>query len=219
MKFLVLAPHADDEVLGVGGAIIKHLDEGHEVHWVLVTGKYGKTEMDVKRRFELLRSHGKDVGFSTVNLLNYEPTLLNSENNKNLIDELSQVFLQIQPQIIYLPFPGDVHTDHEMCFNAGISASKSFRAPFVRETRVYETLSETNFSLDPRYATFRPNLYIDISKQFERKLKMVEFYGAEFREHPFPRSVESIKSLGILRGAEANCTYAEAFQILKKIES
>ena len=43
------------------------------------------------------------------------------------------------------------------------------------------------------------------------------FYD-EIKKHPFPRSIESVKSLAILRGAQINVKYAEAFKLLKKIE-
>ena len=75
----------------------------------------------------------------------------------------------------------------------------------------YETLSETNFALKE---TFVPNFFIDISKNLNKKIKTMKVYKSEIKKHPFPRSVDSIKSLAILRGSQAGFKYAEAFKII-----
>ena len=42
-RVLVIAPHADDESLGCGGSILRHVSEGDDVHWLLVTGMSEKS--------------------------------------------------------------------------------------------------------------------------------------------------------------------------------
>ena len=46
-NFLVVAAHPDDEVLGCGGTIVKHINQGDEVH-VLILAE-GITSRDTKR--------------------------------------------------------------------------------------------------------------------------------------------------------------------------
>ena len=37
MKTIVIAPHADDELLGCGGTLIKRGNSGAEISWLLIT--------------------------------------------------------------------------------------------------------------------------------------------------------------------------------------
>ena len=52
MKTLVIAPHPDDETLGVGGTIIKRIKKGHKVALLLITSlkndKYSKKKKNKK---------------------------------------------------------------------------------------------------------------------------------------------------------------------------
>ncbi|GAH41638.1 unnamed protein product, partial [marine sediment metagenome] len=40
MKILVIAPHPDDETIGAGGTIARHVAHGDEVYWCIVTQGY-----------------------------------------------------------------------------------------------------------------------------------------------------------------------------------
>ena len=80
-----------------------------------------------------------------------------------------------------------------------------------------ETLSETDFALSAGCG-FVPNMFVDISGQFTCKMQILRVFESELRPHPFPRSVEAIEALALLRGAAAGCRYAESFVILKEIQ-
>ena len=82
----------------------------------------------------------------------------------------------------------------------------------------YETISETDFALNPTEKPFTPNLFIDISDHLEEKIDLLKIYKSELGIHPFPRSQVSITSLALLRGAQIGSQAAEAFQILKQLE-
>ena len=59
---------------------------------------------------------------------------------------------------------------------------------------------------------------MDISDTIESKIEAIKIYDTELGVHPFPRSIELIKALATLRGAEAVCKAAEAFNIVKWID-
>ena len=80
-----------------------------------------------------------------------------------------------------------------------------------------ETLSETEFAPALKEDSFIPNVYVDISEFFEKKLKIMRIFKTELGDHPFPRSERNLKALATLRGATAGCKYAEAFMLLKEI--
>ena len=96
-----------------------------------------------------------------------------------------------------------------------MSITKTFKSPFIEYIFMYETLSETNFTPSLIYNAFIPNFYVDISNHLEEKINIMKIYKSEIQIHPFPRSEDSIRSLGILRGSESQFKYAESFMLLK----
>jgi LmbE family N-acetylglucosaminyl deacetylase len=81
-----------------------------------------------------------------------------------------------------------------------------------------ETLSETEFSSNIQAGGFIPNVFIDISKFIDKKIKIINTYKSEMREHPFPRSERNIRALATFRGASSGCEYSESFILLKEIK-
>ena len=65
---------------------------------------------------------------------------------------------------------------------------------------------------------FKPNLYIDITDYYDRKVEAAGIYDSELGQLPFPRSFEALKAQAVIRGTEAGVLYAEAFRVIKEIE-
>ena len=98
------------------------------------------------------------------------------------------------------------------------ACTKWFRHRTVKRVLAYETLSETDFGIDPRDAQFKPNLFVNISDYLEQKLQLMRVYSSELGEFPFPRSEKSLRALAQIRGAQAGCEAAEAFMSLRVLE-
>jgi LmbE family N-acetylglucosaminyl deacetylase len=135
-----------------------------------------------------------------------------------LVGEISNVFIDFEPNEVLLPHPGDVHSDHRVAFEAASACTKWFRYPSVKRVMTYETLSESDFGLNPVEQSFRPNLFVNVSDYLDFKLKLISIYKSEIGDHPFPRSLDSIRALALLRGAQMGVKYAEGFQVLKQVE-
>jgi hypothetical protein len=54
------------------------------------------------------------------------------------------------------------------------------------------------------------------AQHLERKLEILAVYGSELAPHPFPRSLEAVRALALVRGAAAGFGAAEAFQLLRE---
>ena len=220
MKTLVIAPHPDDEILGVGGTLLKRKSQGHSLAWVIVTKPseiLKWSESKIKKREEQIQKIKSEVGFDMIYQLNFLAAELSHTSLPSLIKSLSETIRDFSPEEIFFPHHGDVHSDHEIVNKAVISSSKSFRNHFLKRLIAYETLSETEYGLD-KTKVFFPNLYIDISKFLEKKINLLNIYSSEIDKFPFPRSTESLISLAKYRGSSCNCLAAEAFEILKQIE-
>jgi LmbE family N-acetylglucosaminyl deacetylase len=220
LKVMVVAPHPDDETLGCGSTLLKLKAQGATIHWLIVTtieNVDGFSQDRVAIREREIQEVGRAYGFNTIHRLRLPAAKLDSLSKGSLVGAISSVIQSVQPHTIYVPYRNDVHSDHAAVFDASISATKTFRSPFVRSVYAYETLSETDFGLRPDDLGFRPNLYEDISGYLDRKIEIMSLFEGEMGNFPFPRSEECLRALAVLRGAQANCQAAEAFMILKEI--
>ena len=134
-----------------------------------------------------------------------------------LVVGIGQVIREVRPSVDYLPFNGDVHSGHAAVFAATASCTKWFRYPSVRRVLCYETLSETDFGLNPEGGNFAPNSFVDITDHIDRKIEIAQIYRGEMGEIPFPRSAEALRALAKVRGAACGCQAAESFMLLREI--
>ncbi len=203
MKSIVIAPHPDDEVLGVGGTLLRQKAEGAEVAWLIVTSvseELGFSHERVKQRADEIQRITELFGFDEVFELNFPTTQLDRIPMSDLVSSISEVFKTFQPEEVFVPHPSDVHTDHRVVFDAVASCTKWFRYPSVKRVLAYKTLSETDFGLGTDQA-FRPNVFVNIEPFIKDKLRAMDIYASEQGVFPFPRSSEAILALATLRRA------------------
>tara|TARA_B110001450_G_C17644918_1_gene490804 strand:- start:1297 stop:1965 length:669 start_codon:yes stop_codon:yes gene_type:complete len=217
-RVIVIAPHPDDETLGVGGTLLRRKAEGATIAWVIVTRisiECGWSEQRIKQRDSEIKRIKELYDFDEVYTLNFESTQLDAVPMSEIVQAISNVFKSFRPQEVYVPHPADIHTDHRVVYNAVSACTKWFRYPSVKRVLAYETLSETDFGLGTDQA-FRPNVFIDITDFIAKKLTAIDIFVSEVGEFPFPRSHEAIVSLATLRGAASGFKSAEAFELLRE---
>jgi len=220
-KILVIAVHPDDETLGCGGTLLKHKANGDEIHWLIATDikeLEGFEKTTVEKRGEEIDKVKELFRFSSVNRLGLSTTKIDEYSMSDLISKISSIINKVKPNIIYLPFKSDVHSDHKYIFDAAYSCTKTFRYPFIKKIYMMETLSETEFAPSTKEDSFVPNVFIDISNYMDKKIEIMKVFENEIGEHPFPRSERNIWALGTLRGATCGCDYAESFVLLKEVQ-
>jgi LmbE family N-acetylglucosaminyl deacetylase len=220
-KVIVISAHPDDETLGAGGTLLKHISEGDDINWLIVTHVYeeqGFSKDRVVSRQSEIEKVSKIFGFSNVYKLGHPTMKLNDTILHELIDQISRIFQNLKPEIIYVMNRSDAHSDHRIVFDAVVSCTKSFRYPYIKKVLMYECLSETEFAPTLPEKVFQPNYFVDISNFLEKKVEIMQIFVSELGEHPFPRSIKNIEALAIHRGATAGVNYAEAFQIIKFID-
>jgi LmbE family N-acetylglucosaminyl deacetylase len=221
MKSLVIAPHPDDEILGMGGTLFRKKKEGGTLAWLIMTEmkiEFGWDQQRIKKRNEEIKDIAARIGFDRVFELKYPTTALDQIPISELVKQVSIVIENFQPNEIFVPHPSDVHSDHKVTYQASISASKWFRSPTIKRILAYETLSETG--MDPcSEKLFTPNYFVDIELELESKLKAASVYASEISDFPFPRSLEAIQSLAKLHGSRVGMKAAEAFQLLNERNS
>ena len=215
-KVLIVAVHPDDETLGCGGTLLKHKENGDDINWLICTA-IDKNHSNYKKREKEIKQVSKLYDFNCVRSLRLKTSQVDEYSMSELIKEISTVINEVQPNIIYLPFKGDVHSDHRKIFETAYSCTKSFRYPFIKKIYMIETLSETEFAPSNQENGFVPNVFVDISKYIDKKIEIMKVYKSEVGAHPFPRSEKNIRALATLRGATCECEFAESFILLKEI--
>lgn len=218
-KIVVVAPHSDDETLGAGGYLLKHKDAGDLIYCINVTNakkEYGYSEDEVAYWNKTLNIVKSKIGFEKTYDLGLEPAGLNKLNGTNLIKCIQEIIEYIKPNVILVPYYGDVHSDHRIVFDAVMAVCKPFRCPSVEQILCMEIISETDHAVSDN--GFCPNYFVDISKYIEIKLDILRAYSSELKESPFPRNIDAVKALAKYRGASCYLHYAEAFRVLNFIE-
>jgi len=217
MKVVIVTPHPDDETLGCGGTLLRHVSQGDEVYWLIVTtmGNNFARENKVQRAQEI-KNVATNYQFEKTFELGFEAATLDQVPKGDLIGEISKVFQEILPNIIYVPYPSDIHSDHKAVFDGTMACTKWFRYPSVEKVLAYETLSETDFIMNPDANGFRPNVFVNIESFLDKKIEIMNIYESEISAFPFPRSEKAIQSLAYIRGTASGFEAAEAFMLLKE---
>jgi len=218
-RILVIAPHPDDEILGVGGTIARCARAGAEVFVaVATTGRPPDfSESEVARiRAEAAEAHAL-LGVEEVLWLDLPAARLGEVSHPARNAALAQVVKQVAPTTLFLPFAGDIHIDHQMTFLSGMVAARPHQATFPATILAYETLSETNWNAPYLSPAFAPNVFVDITDTLDAKLEAMQMYKSQLRSFPHERSIEALRALATLRGASVHQHAAEAFVLVRHV--
>ena len=210
MKILVIAPHPDDEVLGMGGTI-KKLSKKNKIILCVVsegaTAQYKDKKM-IKVRKDSCKKTAKILGISQIQFLDYPDMRLNL-SHLDINKKLEEIIEKYRPEIVYTAPKNDLNLDHQMVFNSTLVACRPKSG--VKQILCYEIQGNTK-------VPFVPNVFENIEKEFSYKIKGFKMYKSEIEEFPNPRSIIAIENLAIMRGIESGFKKAEAFELIKKIK-
>lgn len=218
-RILIVAPHPDDETLGVGGTIAKHSKSGDEIFILIVSGhlpplydreEYEKTVSEAYSAFNIL-------GASKSKFLEIPATLIGDQPINEFNGKISSVVNDFNPHIVFCPYP-DRHIDHRLVFDSLMVATRPVgKGKNIELVAAYETLSETHWNAPHIEPNFTPNWVVDISDSIDTKVAALECYKSQISDFPGPRSIEAVKSLAVFRGTQAGFAYGEGFHVVRMI--
>ena len=223
MKKLVLAPHPDDETIGLGGTIAKAASNGDDVVVCVITGHGEQPHPLFKRdRMQLTRDDCKKacdiMGVSELMFTNLPTTLLDMTPIYQINKVIDDVVKQVQPDELYIPFTGDLHKDHGSIAYAAMVSTRPYLdiGKTVKRVLAYETLSETHLDAPYFNTSFQPNYFVDISDFLDTKVEAMGQYHLQLKEGAHPRSLASLRALAHLRGSHIGVDAAEAFVLIRE---
>ena len=217
MNVLVIACHTDDETLGVGGTIAKHVTTGDLVTVCVVCKRAYNHQFDEAWTCEekkIAARAADTLGCDDIRFLDLPEESID-QRLLDVIIPLEKIVVDVNPSVVYTHHRGDSNQDHRTVLQASLIACRSISEPKVARLLSYEVPSSTDIAAPfPEYA-FQPNFYVDVTDFLGRKIEAMECYTKELRRFPHPRSVEGIQVLAKKRGMEIGFEAAEAFVVIR----
>jgi len=225
-KVLVVSAHPDDEVLGCAGTICNMIDFGYKVYSLIlgegISARYDCR--DLVNKNEIINIHNCSnnvanfIGFSENWQLNFPDNRFDSLDILDIIKSINKIKNIVLPDIIFTHFEGDLSVDHRITFQAVLTSCRPMQSESVKEIYSYEVPSSTEWvSPFSGHNCFRPNIFVDIEKNIDKKISAMEMYESENTTYPHPRSSKSLKIIANRWGTVCGLKYVEPFVLIRKI--
>lgn len=219
---LVVVAHTDDETLGLGGTIAKHVENGDTVYGVSMTDGVGaRVEQDgeeIKKRAHASIKAGNILGLTWLEGGSFPDNSMDTVPLLAVVKVIEKAKSLVKPNLVYCHSSADLNVDHRVVSQATLTAFRPQPNDIWEEIRTFEIASATDYGHKSITNLFYPNLYIDIKATWNKKLSALREYEMEMRDAPHTRSFEGLENLAKHRGYQVGLYYAEAFEIIRKIE-
>ena len=214
MNIMAIGAHPDDIEFGCGGTLINHKDNGNKVIYVCMTdtesidateGKIIRTESQLKSETQCAADI---LGVDKIHYLPFKD--LHVPFSFDSVSRLESLIKHYEIDTIYTHRSGDSNQDHISTFKTTMAAAR-----YVKNIYCYEQIPIPRHTDNP----MRVNSYTDISRSFDLKIKAAECHQSQFKKYKaagFDVS-ENLTTLAKFRGIQANCKYAEGFQVIKQV--
>ena len=217
MKVLVIAPHMDDEVLGCGGTIIRHVDSGDHVTVCIVANRAYNHKYDqnlIEQEKGCCKKAKEILSYQDLIFLDlYDEKL--DQSQIDIIIPLEEVVTKCKPEVVYAPHRGDLNQDHRAVFEAARVVCRPNAGHRVPTLRAFEVTSSTDQVPEALEWPFLPNYYVNVKSTLGKKVEAMACYSKESKPFPHPRSAEGLRVYAQKRGMEVGIEAAEAFVVLR----
>lgn len=222
-RILVVAAHPDDQILGCGATIAKYAED-HEVYVAILgegaSSRYIQREVaqnEIRKLRDQTRKAGKILGVRRNLFFNLPDNQFDTMPLLNIVKQLESVISEISPEIIYTHHSGDLNIDHQITFQAVLTATRPITGCPVEEIYSFEIPSSTEWNFGRTSSPFYPNIFEDISEHIEKKLEALKIYRNEIRKFPHPRSPEGLRIIAQRWGMIVGKKFVEPFELVRKV--
>lgn len=204
-KILVLAPHTDDGELGCGGTIAKFIEEGREVY----CAAFSIAEDSVPPGFAKdtligeFSSAMKELGvpYNNISIFRYKvrhfPTY-----RQEILEDIVKLRSKIQPDLVFVPSPNDIHQDHQVITAEGL--------------RTFKKISVLGYELPWNNIIFETRSFVKLEfRHIQKKIEALKSYKTQM--HRSYLNEDFLWGLAKTRGTQFESEYAESFEVLRII--
>lgn len=204
-NILILAPHTDDGEFGAGGAIARFLEEGSNVYYAAFsTAKESVPEGLPDNILEIeVKEATKRLGIKPENLIIYGFTVRKLNYvRQDLLEEMINLKNEINPDLVLMPCPGDLHQDHSTVAMEGL--------------RAFKQTTLLGYEIPWNSLKFENQCYINLNEDhIEKKIYALDAYNSQKMRNYASRNF--IYSLAKTRGVQVHSSYAETFEVIRLI--
>lgn len=200
---LVLAPHTDDGELGAGGSIARWADEGHDIHYVAFSACQASIPdgwpTDVLRGEVAEATKHLGIRPDRLHVLDFEVRRF-ARDRQEILQAMVELSRELQPGLVLLPCPDDLHQDHQVVADEGLRA-------FKRTSLLAYEIAWNNIS-------FRTTCFVTLEQRhLDAKVGALACYASQ-ADRPYA-SPEFLRSQVRYHGVQAGVEYAETFDVLR----
>jgi len=199
MNILAIGAHPDDIEYGCAATLIKYAERDHRIHLMVLTRGEEGGESEVRHEEQLAAA--EIIGAKEVFWGGYRDTQM--PLNKELIDKIEEVLVNVEPDLILVNYGDDTHQDHRVLTEATMSATR-----YVRNVLFFEVPTTQNFN---------PQVFVDISDTLERKFQVLKAHESQVMKTNIENMsiVELASANATFRGIQGRVKFAEAFAPLR----
>lgn len=208
-KILVIAPHADDEVLGVGGYLLHECIKGSQIRiaYAAIGGSDLRQSADIRlseaaevcRSLNAMWQHmfiGKDAELDTI-------------PSREIVSKIDKIVDEFKPDEVFINCTSH-HQDHKKLYECAMASMRQREGYVPKMVALYEYPC-----LEPGERIDGGRWYHDITDVIDSKCDLMSKYKSQIRKAPSPINETGIRSLASIRGRECGSEYAELFYIQK----
>ncbi len=221
-RILIIVAHTDDESFGCAGLIKKLSQQKNNIQVISFTNgvsarKNHKINEIKKRKLNSLKA-SKILGFNWMAQYDYPDNQLDKISLLEIIKHIEKHKKKFKPHIVLTHNFSDLNIDHRKIAEATLTAFRPEPNEKLENFLTFEVPSSTDYRILKNKRNFLPNYFVNIEKVIKYKIKAIKSYKNELKKYPHSRSITGIKNLSRTRGNQVGFRYAEAFEIIRKIE-
>ena len=204
-RILILAPHTDDGEIGCGGTIARYLEDTPDVFYLAASTckrslpsdwPTDTLEIEVKNATRTLGINEKNLILLDFDVRRFP------ENRQQILEDLIRVRNDIQPDLVFVPSPTDIHQDHQVISDEGL--------------RAFKNCSILGYEMPWNNVSFNTRAFVKLEKRhIEKKVEALLCYKSQL--HRSYINENFVYSLATVRGVQAGTQYAEAFEVVRYI--
>lgn len=225
MNVLVVAAHPGDEVFGPGATLARHVLRGDKVYTILlgegITSRREEKEVASTAELIALKQNALEaasiLGVDKTYFFDFGDNKFDAVPRLRIIKAIESLKGELKPEIVYTHHRGDLSMDHRITFDAVLTAFRPMAGETVRRILSFSVPSSTEWYAPGGDAAFTPNVFVDVSATFEKKLLAMKAYKSEVREYPHPRSPESLEAIAKVYGVAVGRTHVEPFVLVREL--